>query len=48
MVPTLERPATHPPDDVDMLFPAIQQGHAFFEDGEDAVLSSGPSSETED
>jgi ribonuclease HI len=46
--PTLERPATHPPDDVDMLFPAIQQGHAFFEDGEDAVPSSGPSSENED
>jgi len=46
--PALERPATHPPDDVDALFPALQLGRAFFEDGEDAVLSSGTSSESED
>jgi hypothetical protein len=46
--PALERPATHPPDDVDALFPALQHGRAFFEDGEDAVLSSGTSSESED
>ena len=43
--PLLERPAIHHPDDVDTLFPAFQRGRPFFEDGEDAVLSSGYSSQ---
>jgi hypothetical protein len=43
--PPLERPALHPLDDVDTLFPAFELGRPFFEDGEDAVLSSGYSSQ---
>jgi hypothetical protein len=43
--PPLERPAMHPPDDVDTLFPALQRDRPFFEDGEDAALSSGSSSQ---
>jgi hypothetical protein len=46
--PTLERPATHPPDDVDSLFPALQRDRVLFEDGEDAALSPGTSSDSED
>ena len=33
--PSLEQPATHPPDDVDVLFPAFERGRAMFEDDED-------------
>jgi ribonuclease HI len=43
--PPLERPATHPPDDVDTLFPALQRDRPFFEDGEDAAPSPGSSSQ---
>ena len=44
-LPSYQRPALHPLDDVDTLFPAFQRGRPFFEDGEDAVLSSGYSSQ---
>jgi hypothetical protein len=49
--PSLEQPATHPPDDVDMLFPALERGRAMFEDDEDdgaADINIGTSSSADD
>ena len=42
--PPLDRPAPHPPENVDLLFPAPRPGLAFSDDEEDAELPVSSSS----